>query len=133
MKLFFITALLIASQLTMIGCSGPERRTERRETVYTSDDPDATRREVVYRSDDPDTSRREVVYETTDPDGNRGVVVDDDRYANGTATNNYYSETRYVENPERRPRGIIGSTFYFIGQVIAFPFKLIGGLIDLIF
>lgn len=43
------------------------------------------------------------------------------------------------ENPEQEVKpsakhhSVVGGAFYFIGDVVAFPFKLLGGMIDAIF
>ena len=42
-------------------------------------------------------------------------------------------ETTTTETTAHESRGIIGTVFHFIGQVIALPFKLIGGLFEAIF
>ncbi len=37
------------------------------------------------------------------------------------------------ERSESEPAGILGTTLHFIGQVLAFPFKLVAGVIEAIF
>jgi hypothetical protein len=34
---------------------------------------------------------------------------------------------------ESRPRGFLGGIFHAIGEIVAFPFRLIGGIFDAIF
>ena len=41
------------------------------------------------------------------------------------------TETTTETTPQKH--GVIGGLFYFIGEVIAFPFKVIGGILDAIF
>ncbi len=44
------------------------------------------------------------------------------------------SRTTTVETTtDEEPRGIIGTTWHFIGQVLALPFKLIAGAIEFVF
>jgi hypothetical protein len=41
------------------------------------------------------------------------------------------SETRTVNDDE--PRGVISTTVHFIGEILALPFRLVGGLLRAIF
>lgn len=41
--------------------------------------------------------------------------------------------TTTTETTTKEPRGVIGTTFNFIGKVIAFPFRLIAGIFEAIF
>ena len=45
------------------------------------------------------------------------------------------SRTETTTETETKPQrhGLIGGLFYFIGEVVAFPFKVIGGIFDAIF
>lgn len=49
--------------------------------------------------------------------------------ADGTTTTVHEEST----TTEEHPRGIIGGTVHVIGQILAFPFKVIGGVIEAIF
>lgn len=41
--------------------------------------------------------------------------------------------TTTTEETKKEGRGVIGTTFDFIGKVLAFPFKLIAGIFEAIF
>jgi hypothetical protein len=54
------------------------------------------------------------------------TTLHDDRTADGTNRTSVTTE-KDVES-EMRPRGVIGGLFYTIGQVLIFPFRVIGSL-----
>lgn len=64
---------------------------------------------------------------TTSSDGTQVTTTETTEYPQTTQT----TTTTVEETPKER--GLLGATFYFIGQVIAFPFKVVGGIIDAIF
>lgn len=75
-----------------------------------------------------------VTTSTSEAQGNRG------NFTRGASDPEYLERTKVAkettkieEKREPGSRGVIGSTFHFIGQVLAFPFKVIAGIIEFIF
>ena len=50
-----------------------------------------------------------------------------------TTTTTHTQTSASTEVPAPRQQGLLGGIFGFIGAVLAFPFKLIGGIIEAIF
>ncbi|MDE2215264.1 MAG: hypothetical protein KGJ61_09150 [Candidatus Omnitrophica bacterium] len=50
-----------------------------------------------------------------------------------TANSQSTVKTKNTMEVKTKPHGLIAGFFYFLGDVIAFPFRLIGGLFDAIF
>lgn len=104
-------ALVLVSGVTA-GCARRDGTVVRRESTYISDDdgfgPDRT------------VERRTV----TTADGNPATV---DR-VDSTST------TRVdVDDDDDEPRGVLSTTVHFIGEILALPFRLVGGLLRAIF
>jgi hypothetical protein len=63
------------------------------------------------------TVRTETVYDADDDDGGRRVE----------------RRVETVEDDDDGDSGIVGGTVGFVGDVVALPFRAVGGLIDVIF
>jgi hypothetical protein len=44
-----------------------------------------------------------------------------------------HTTTTTTETEEEHPHSLLGSIFYAVGEIVALPFKLVGGLFDAIF
>ena len=80
------------------------------------------------------TSSRTVTKETstTSEDTSPGTtVVVKDNTADATDTSTKTVTTTETTEPEHH--SLVGSVFNFVGDVIAFPFRLIGGVFDAVF
>lgn len=69
---------------------------------------------------------------TAVPPGNSGAVQSSPSPATGTQSQTS-TETQVATEVKARSHGLIGGLFYFIGDVLAFPFRVIGGVFDAIF
>jgi len=104
---------IVSIALVAGATAGCARRTEtvRRETTYVNDtDGFGPDRAVERRS----------TTTVSDADGT-------DRTVERTST------TRVVRTDEDAPRGVLSTTVHFIGEIIALPFRIVGGLIRAIF
>ena len=97
------------------GCARRNETVVRRESTYVSDDdgfgPDRT---VERRT----TTTRLTNGTDTDTTTDRTVET---------------RTTKVVDGDDDAPRGVLSTTVHFIGEIIALPFRIVGGLIRAIF
>lgn len=74
------------------------------------------------------TERETVTVEDVDRD-NIDDGVDDTPLTESTVTD----EERTVTTEREGEGGILGGTFHLIGEILAFPFRVIAGILDFIF
>ena len=74
------------------------------------------------------SSHRKTTTTTTDT-ASESVSITTVPAAESTTT----ATTTTTTETEAEPHGLIGGFFHFLGDVIAFPFRLLGGMFDAIF
>ena len=55
------------------------------------------------------------------------------RAAPATTVRDSTTQTTVVSERHEEPRGLISGTLHFVGEILALPFRLVGGLIRLLF
>lgn len=107
-----ILIVTIAAGLFICGCETANKSYTRTETITTTTESPA---------------------QTT---GNKGNFVEGRDISTGATVKKSEVVTTEEQKEEKKAgetRGVIGSTFHFVGQVLAFPFKVIAGVIEFIF
>lgn len=110
---FLATTMCFFAVLLLQGCASASSTTAKKETVITQDiESDSTQ------------------------EGNRGNFRAGESFQ-GEEKSMVTKVEKRTEVKEKRTEGestgVLGTTLHFIGQVLAFPFKLIAGVIEFIF
>ena len=88
-----------------------------------------THKETTVRDNNPGTTTTTTVIQNNDETPTR--VTTTTTKTNFTGKDTVVKEETTTKKSEGG--GVIGSFFHFVGQVIAFPFKVIGGILGAIF